>query len=341
MTSIPTRFALAMFMLTASAVAVPAQTQVEQMLRKNHLSMLFERWKAQPWVVNGGWIYEFDDALEKAKAENKLILAYFTKASDASRSSQQIERGLFSDPEFLKRKDNAVLFSSVYTQLEGREYEDLAQTLGLFSPTVAVLDSNGKVLRDLSRNVERGVALNILDHMRDFADLTKRRADGEDDLESKIFVTECQLGIINWKQAKEKLSQLELTDAERKTVDSVILDEEIMAWLVENRSNRQVGTQAEVYGAYKAGRRPSAKMASTYFWDFLLDAAEGIGDLETYKAAHAEVMVQRRVLWDERLKLTRRPRPGDADRNWAAAKKDFELLEARLQKMIQKVKKKK
>ena len=337
MTSNSMRLVTTSLLLMVSAHAVQAQNRNQEMFRRNHLVMLFEQWKLQPWVKSGGWIYEFDEALKKAKAEDKLIFAYFTKASDVPRRSQQIQRVLFSDPEFLKRKDNAVLFCHVYTQLEDRPYDDLPASLGLFAPTVAIMDANGKPLRDLFPTLERDVALDVLDSMREYTDVTKRLAAGEEGLEGKAFVVNCKLGLVNWNKAKDQISQIELTEVERKTIDSLILDQEILSWLAENASNRQAGTKAEIYGAFKSGRRPTANQPATYFWDFLLDAAEEIGDLETYKAAHKVVLVRRRALWEERVGSLRRP--GDEARTREMEKRDIKALEDRLAEMIRKHKK--
>ena len=35
---------------------------------------------AEDWVSHGGWILDLDEALARAKKENKLVFAYFTRS---------------------------------------------------------------------------------------------------------------------------------------------------------------------------------------------------------------------------------------------------------------------
>ncbi len=46
----------------------------------DELQAKYEEKIAKPFVKHGGWMMDYDAAREKAKEENKLIFAYFTRS---------------------------------------------------------------------------------------------------------------------------------------------------------------------------------------------------------------------------------------------------------------------
>jgi hypothetical protein len=65
--------------LLAAAVAgllftVPIQAQEDDMQAR------FEAKVSEDWVSSGNWVLDFDEAKARAKAENKIIFAYFTRS---------------------------------------------------------------------------------------------------------------------------------------------------------------------------------------------------------------------------------------------------------------------
>lgn len=65
--------------LLAAAVAgllfaAPIQAQEDDMRAK------YEAKISEDWVSNGNWVLDFEEAKARAKAENKLIFAYFTRS---------------------------------------------------------------------------------------------------------------------------------------------------------------------------------------------------------------------------------------------------------------------
>ncbi len=54
--------------------AAPAQSDQADLQAK------YEKKISEDWVGHGGWILDFDEALAKAKKENKLVFAYFTRS---------------------------------------------------------------------------------------------------------------------------------------------------------------------------------------------------------------------------------------------------------------------
>jgi hypothetical protein len=62
-----------------AGAAVPAAAQEEK--AKQVMDDLKAKWEAkqkEPWLADFPWVKDYDEALEKAKAEKKPIAAYFT-----------------------------------------------------------------------------------------------------------------------------------------------------------------------------------------------------------------------------------------------------------------------
>ena len=72
-----TRFAppvLAAGLLFASATGAASNPSADELKDK------FEEKLAQPFVKNGGWIADFEEAQEAAQAQDRVIFAYFTRS---------------------------------------------------------------------------------------------------------------------------------------------------------------------------------------------------------------------------------------------------------------------
>ena len=57
------------------SAATYAQDDHQEQMKAN-----LEQKLAKPFVKNAAWELDYDKALEKAKAENKVIFAYFTRS---------------------------------------------------------------------------------------------------------------------------------------------------------------------------------------------------------------------------------------------------------------------
>jgi hypothetical protein len=71
------RFLLTTALLVAF-LASPARTEEKD--SQAELRDKYEKKIALPFVAHGGWIIDYDAALAKAKAEGKLLFAYFTRS---------------------------------------------------------------------------------------------------------------------------------------------------------------------------------------------------------------------------------------------------------------------
>jgi len=62
-------------LLAALATAAPAAAQDAAAMQAK-----YEKKLQAEFIEHGGWIIDFDEAKEKAKAEDKLIFAYFSRS---------------------------------------------------------------------------------------------------------------------------------------------------------------------------------------------------------------------------------------------------------------------
>jgi protein disulfide-isomerase len=105
------------------------------------------------------WLTDYDKALQTAKAENKRVLLDFT-GSDWCGPCIQLKQGAFSRPEFIAFADkNLVLVEIDYPQRKKQPESLVKQNEHLEKqyridekgfPTLVLLDSSGKIVREMS-----------------------------------------------------------------------------------------------------------------------------------------------------------------------------------------------
>ncbi len=67
--------------ITAAALALlVALSSVAQAKTQEELKQSLEKKLAKPFLKNAAWVQDYDEAKKQAKAQNKLIFAYFTRS---------------------------------------------------------------------------------------------------------------------------------------------------------------------------------------------------------------------------------------------------------------------
>jgi len=71
-----------LLLATAAASAAAAQDPAAEKKAKQQADFKakLEAKLKEPWLVDYGWITDYDKAREKASAEKKLVVAYFTRS---------------------------------------------------------------------------------------------------------------------------------------------------------------------------------------------------------------------------------------------------------------------
>ena len=73
-------FAVCRAQNTEEDVVTEQSSTTEEVKKKTPNEINLEKKLASKFVVNGNWLIDFDKAREKAKKENKPIVAYFTRS---------------------------------------------------------------------------------------------------------------------------------------------------------------------------------------------------------------------------------------------------------------------
>lgn len=68
---------LAPFVAAVLAAAAPAAAQDQT---REELVARFEQKLAEPFAVEGPWMVDFEAALKRAQAEDKLVFVYYTRS---------------------------------------------------------------------------------------------------------------------------------------------------------------------------------------------------------------------------------------------------------------------
>jgi hypothetical protein len=64
----------------ALAVAAPVLSAQGQVPDQDQMKAKYEAKIAEAWFTDGGWTVDFDAAKERAKKENKVVFAYFSRS---------------------------------------------------------------------------------------------------------------------------------------------------------------------------------------------------------------------------------------------------------------------
>lgn len=96
--------------------------------------------------ATGMEVYPLDQALAKAAAENKLVLA--NMSAIWCPSCRKLDQSVFSDPAVHQAISRSYVFTRIeYESPDGKAFMEKYQVRGF--PTLLVLDGNGKKLRQL------------------------------------------------------------------------------------------------------------------------------------------------------------------------------------------------
>lgn len=129
------------------------------MFNRKLLSVLVVFLTTASVISAADWLTDYEKALETAKAQNKRVFLDFT-GSDWCGPCIQLKKAAFSRPEFISYAEkNLVLVEIDYPQRKKqsdsllKQNERLAKEYGIDEkgfPTLVLLDSSGKIVREMS-----------------------------------------------------------------------------------------------------------------------------------------------------------------------------------------------
>jgi thioredoxin-related protein len=138
---------------------MPGRGYYRRMSHRNLFFVVISLFATSGSTLAADWQTDYAKALERAKAENKRVLLDFT-GSDWCGPCIQMNKRAFSRPEFQSYADkNLVLVEVDYPQRKKlsaevvKQNEMLGKQYGIEEkgfPTIVLLDSAGKVVRELT-----------------------------------------------------------------------------------------------------------------------------------------------------------------------------------------------
>lgn len=199
---------------------------------------------------------------------------------------------MLSSEEFKKFAGEYVVFAHVTTRIKDRKYDGLLQEKGGRGfPHLVALNKDGDVIAALAG--ERSVA-GFRAMMEAGSKFEGVRAKAVKTTDDEIFLLKHDIAMGNAKfdAAKERVAKLkDLTEAQKKEIDGLLLGLEIQAALPTARTPEEAKVQAAAAGKkfaemWAAGRAPTSdEGAIGNFYSLILEHAEGAKDADLFEKA--------------------------------------------------------
>jgi len=291
------RTSLAGLVLVALAASAAAQDSPDAERKARQQAELREKYDAKvkaPWLKDGGWIPDLDRAREKAAAERKIILAYFTVSYLTSEPCEQLEGRLLASEEFRKMAGPYVLYVNVASRLDGEKQADLLKTaggwqvpwfgaLGPSGEVLAVMDTRVLTAESVGRMMGRGAEYFALASKKDPTAIERIR----------MVELDFDAGRAEEPECRKRLATLQGLDREGLTaLDRVLVRLDVAVELAKYKKAMSPDPMLKVAagkvfaGMYRAGRIPVAKRELDSFCSYILDYAEHEKDVALFEAAY-------------------------------------------------------
>jgi hypothetical protein len=247
----------------------------------------------EPWVAAGGWTADLDAARARAKAEKKIILAYFTQSFAKSERCESFEGKVLSSADFKEVAKAHVLYVHVASKLDGEKQADLPKRLGIpFLPFCVGMDAEGAMLYPFEEYTVAGLKDMLAKSAEDLALREKKtRTPAE---EMRFIVLEHGAERVTGPEARKRAEALQGLDAAGALARDdflIFLDilEELARYKKDQLAKFDPGRSAEtgkIFAAmHKAGRRPKYRHQPGAFYSHMLDYAESVKDVPLFEEA--------------------------------------------------------
>jgi hypothetical protein len=248
----------------------------------------------ESWFKDFGWTADYDRARERAKAEKKLIIAYFLRSYAKTPACEGMEGRVLSSEAFRPFSKDHVLFAHIASMVDGEKYPDLLKEKGgSHLPYVAALDSGGEMLYPLEEMSIAGFQSMVKLGAEDLALRQKKaRTPGE---EMRFLVLENGAGRVADADVRAKAQALKGLDANgTRERDDLLIRIEVAAEMARFKKEelakhdpKNAVDSGRLYAAmYRAGRIPKDYGQASAFYGAILDFAEAEKDPALFEAAH-------------------------------------------------------
>jgi hypothetical protein len=302
--SIPAALSFAFAVLAAAATTTgPAAAQGQQELQQKRDQKLAKpEFKAAPWIT------DYEAALARAKAENKLVLAYFTRSYSPCPPCEAIEHEVLSTDEFAHWSKQVVLFLHVTAQppagkpLPGDKHPQLLYELGGNAfPTLSYVDADGNLLHQVGGN---GTAIADLERelqkLLGWKSLRAAVTSGKvPDKERELFLLELGMGNRPYAEMVQRAGKLAFAGDEQARVTQQLVNLQFTEVLRRTPRDDLVAGGEQLLPMFEQGRIPDCATETSY-WQFLFAFAAAKKDVALFERLLATVKEKR--AGDPRLK---------------------------------------
>jgi hypothetical protein len=295
------RKTLAGLVLLCAAAPARAQDAPDADRKARQQAELKEKYDAkvkEPWLKDGGWITDLDRAREKAAAERKIILAYFTVSYLTSEPCEKLEGRLLASEEFRKMAGAYVLYVNVASRLEGEKHTDLLKAVGGWQvPWFGALGPNGEVLavmdtkslnaETVGRMMGKGAEYFSLVSKKDLTPIERIRMIDLDFDAGRAEEPECRKRAAALQQGLDREGLAAL--------DRVLVRLDVAVELAKYKKALSPDPKFKIAAGkvftemYRAGRIPVLKREADSFFSFILDYAEDQKDIPLFEMAMGRV----------------------------------------------------
>lgn len=276
-------------MLALSVPAHAAETVPQEQPDQPALVALRDAKRGAAVFSKNGWTFDFDAARERARKDDKVVFAYFTRSFAECSRCESLESRIFDQDDFAAFAQQVVPFCHVTSHVDGDAYPDLLQQKGGTGwPYLAFLDAEGNVL---TRLTERSVASfrKQFAKCQAFLALDKRHRGGEPGLAHDLLIARIEMGGMTLAEARAAAAvACGLDDARSarlaEAIDSLEVTEAFAA--VRTRDDAaEVGQHFQKM--WTAGRAPKGDAAPLFF-SLIMESAAKAKDAAAFEKALIE-----------------------------------------------------
>lgn len=233
-----------------------------------------------------GWTFDYDAARTRAKAEDKVLFAYFTRSFAECSRCESLESRVFDQEDFGAFAREIVPFCHLTSHVDGDPHPDLLQQKGGTGwPYLVFLDADGQVL---TRLTERSVASfrKSLAKCEAFLAVDKRHRAGERGLETEVLIARIEMGGMTLTEAQEAAAKAgPLAAAPTARLANALLTLEVVEAFATVRTREDAAEVGKRFQKmWSEGRAPTGD-AAPLFYSLILEAAAKAADAGTYEKA--------------------------------------------------------
>lgn len=259
----------------AAATLLPAAAAAQAGADDARIADLRSRREAKlesKWLATAGWTTDFAIARQRAAAQDRFILAYFSRSYAPCAPCKALEESLLATEAFQTwAKDAVVPFCHVTSHLPDEPQPLLLREKGGQAfPYLAVLDADGQVVAHPQGRTLADVQAAIETEAPAFLQLAERARSGDEAAARQLLVRRIELDqFADFDATYSALDAAGLAEPELTRLRGILAEQEFNLILGTVTDQRQAAAGgARALPMFRAGRVVAGPLAS-YYWGML------------------------------------------------------------------------